>query len=268
VDRDGNRQPDAVGPLVTGNVAFHAGPRATAIRKFYAGSAILIQAVEKSSGWRILFGVSALYVYGACVAFGGVMLLASMLMGGHDVGAGGGDLPVPDGAGAPGVDVHLAGTDAHAAGAHGAAGGGSALAVALSLRFWIFAVTFFGVTGLVVTGLGGAGTRALAPLVAAPVGLAAGFVASRVFAALSARAVGAVAPSSSYIGRDAVLMLPVSRAQRGKLRLRVGATEVDLLAETDEDAELPIGASVLVCGVRGQALVVAHHPAPPTTSKG
>ena len=138
----------------------------------------------------------------------------------------------------------------------------TALAAVLNLRFWVFAATFFGLTGLALTRLGGPAARGVAPLVAVPVGLAAGFVAYRIFATLGGKAVGAVAPSSSYIGREGVLLLPVSQTQRGKLRLRVGATEVDLLAETDDDVELPIGASVLVCGVRGQCLVVARNPAP------
>jgi hypothetical protein len=185
------------------------------------------------------------------------MLLASMLIGhGHDVAGDGAPLP-GSGAGGP-----VEGPASSAPG-HAGAGAGSALAAVLSLRFWIFAVTFFGLTGLVMTRLGGPGARAMAPLVAVPVGLAAGFVASRVFAALAGKSVGAVAPSSSYVGREGVLLLPVSRAQRGKLRLRVGATEVDLLAETDDDVELPIGTSVLVCGVRGQCLLVARNPAPP-----
>ena len=187
--------------------------------------------------------MSAQYLYGACVAFGGVMLLASMLMGhGHDVG---GDV----GGASDGAPEH-------------GGGGGTALAAVLNLRFWVFAATFFGLTGLALTRLGGPAARGVAPLVAVPVGLAAGFVASRIFATLGGKAVGAVAPSSSYIGREGVLLLPVSQTQRGKLRLRVGATEVDLLAETDDDVELPIGASVLVCGVRGQCLVVARNPAP------
>jgi hypothetical protein len=199
--------------------------------------------------------VSTLYLYGACVAFGGVMLLASMLIG-HDVSGDTGELPAPGGTGG---DAHLPGGD-HG---HGSGGAGSIVASLLSLRFWVFAVTFFGLTGLVLLQLGGAGARALAPLIAAPVGLGAGFVASRVFAALGAKPVGAVAPSSAYVGREARLLLPVSRTQRGKLRLRVGATEVDLLAETDDDGQLPGGASVLIVSVRGQYVVVSRNPAAP-----
>ena len=201
--------------------------------------------------------VSALYLYGACVAFGGVMLLASMLIG-HDVAGDVGDGPAPGGG-----DAHAAASDHD----HGAGGAGSLIASVLSLRFWVFAVTFFGLTGLVLLKLGGGGARALAPLIAAPVGLGAGLAASRVFAALGGKAVGAVAPPSTYIGREARLLLPVSRAQRGKLRLRVGATEVDLLAETDDDEALPGGTSVLIVSVRGQTVVVSRNPAAPDPEK-
>lgn len=192
--------------------------------------------------------VSALYLYGACVAFGGVMLLASMLIG-HDVTGDSGELP------APGGDAHVpGGTPGHGS------GGAAVIASVLSLRFWVFAVTFFGLTGLALLKLGGSGARALAPLIAAPVGLGAGVVASRVFAVLGGKPVGVVAPSSAYVGREARLLLPVSRTQRGKLRLRVGATEVDLLAETDDDGELPGGAPVLIVSVRGQYVVVSLNP--------
>lgn len=193
--------------------------------------------------------MSAQYLYGACVAFGGVMLLASMLIG-HDAGADAGSA-VDAAAG------HLDGSHGHASGG----GAGNVVASVLSLRFWVFAVTFFGLAGLASLKLGGPGARAAAPLVGAAVGLAAGFVAARVFAALSGKAVGVVASPSAYVGREAVLSLPASRGQRGKLRLRVGATEVDLLVETDDDDELPIGSPVLIVGVRGSCVVVSRHPA-------
>jgi len=178
-----------------------------------------------------------------------------MLIGhGHDLG---GLTDAGDSTGGSGGDGQMA--------AHGHAAGGapSALAAVLSLRFWIFAVTFFGLTGLCLTGLGGDRARAQAPLLAVAVGLAAGFVASRVLVALASRSVGAIAPPSTYVGREASLLLPVSRTQRGKLRLRVGATEVDLLAETDDDGELPIGASVLIVSIRGRGVVVSRNPAAP-----
>jgi hypothetical protein len=187
------------------------------------------------------------------------MLVASMLIGhGHDLA---------DAPGGPG-DAGGTSSDGPAVAAHGHTAGeaGSALAAVLSLRFWIFAVTFFGLTGLCLTGLGGDRARALAPLLAAPVGLGAGFVASRVLVVLGARSVGAVAASSTYVGREASLLLPVSRTQRGKLRLRVGATEVDLLAETDDEGELPMGASVLIVSVRGRGVVVSRNPATPAGS--
>jgi len=204
----------------------------------------------------------ALYI--ACAAFGGVLLLASVLLGhggdGADgAGAGG------DGAGGSGGGTDLAvGHHPDLGQAHSHAGaGGFGIAVLLSMRFWTFALTFFGLTGLVLHGLGGPTARTAAPFVAAAAGVAAGVVASRLFAALGRQVAGTVAQSSTYIGREGTLLLPASREGRGKLRMRIGATEVDLLAETEDDDPLSIGSSVLVSAVRGQVVVVTRNPAPP-----
>jgi membrane protein implicated in regulation of membrane protease activity len=186
--------------------------------------------------------VNAVYV--SCAAFGGVLIVASIFLGhGHDADAGGG------------LD-------------HGGAGhadsddGGFGLAALLSLRFWVFALAFFGLTGLVLSALGLGGARLTVPLGAGVTGLAAGYVAARIFRTLARQSVGSVAPSSSHVGREGILLLPVARGQRGKLRMRVGATQVDLLAETDDDDPLPTGAPVLVCAMRGSVAVVAKSPTP------
>ncbi len=180
-------------------------------------------------------------IYLACLAFGAVMLLASLLGGHHgDGGHAGGD------------------ADAHGDAAHE---GHAGLLPFLSLRFWIFAVTFFGLTGAVVSGLRLA-PRGVAPFIAAAMAVACGYVAATVLQALGAQSVGRVADAASHLGREGRLTLPAARGQRGKVRLTLGGGHVDMIAETDGDQPLPAGTVVLVVGIRGTTAVVERSPAP------
>ena len=62
-----------------------------------------------------------------------------------------------------------------------------------------------------------------------------------------------------------LLGLPLARGQRGKIRLQIGGTSTDLVAETDSDAALAPGEIALVVGMRGNVALVsptARDPAP------
>jgi membrane protein implicated in regulation of membrane protease activity len=177
--------------------------------------------------------VSAIYI--GSLLFGGLLIVTSLLGLGHDADAHGGD----------------SGGDAE----HGH-GSSNALLALLGLRFWSFGTAFFGLTGLIVRGLG---WTALAPIVAGGVGVAAGLGASIAFRALSRDTVGRVEDAGALVGREARVLLPVSKGQRGKIRLALPAGgHVDLLAESDDDDALPAGAEVLIVEVRGNVAIVAR----------
>ena len=58
------------------------------------------------------------------------------------------------------------------------------------------------------------------------------------------------------------MLLPIARAQRGKVRMTVpGGGHVDLLAESDDDGTIEAGADVLIVEVRGNVAVVERAPA-------
>lgn len=192
-----------------------------------------------------------LTVYLASLAFGGVMLAASFLGGdGHDVGDG--DV----GADGPDHDVGPShahdGTDQHA--------GYAGLVPFLSLRFWVFALTFFGLAGTVLGGLGLLGATATA-VVAGGVGVGTGYGASRIFQALAQKPVGLLPEAETHVGSEGKLLLPVGKGQRGKLRLDMRGAQVDMIAETESDEALPAGTTVLVVGVRGHVALVERSPA-------
>jgi len=180
-----------------------------------------------------------LAAYVGSLLFGGLLIVASLFGAGHD------------------TDLHIG--DAHAG--HGGDGHdqstASALLALFGVRFWSFGAAFFGLTGLILHLVGAGVVGATAPLIAGGVGVAAGLGASATFRALSRDTIGQVADASALVGREGRLLLPVARAQRGKVRLSVpGGGQVDLLAESDDDEALAAGADVLIVEVRGNVAIV------------
>jgi membrane protein implicated in regulation of membrane protease activity len=194
-----------------------------------------------------------LSAYIVCLLAGGILLVASMF-GGHDSDA--------DAGGEVDTSVDADG-DAEA----GASADGhshhewmSHLPF-LSLRFWTWAATFFGVTGLA---LSLTGTPAvLTAILSAATGLATGWGASYVLARLTKTEVGVLPEASSHIGCEGKLLLPLIPGERSKVRLRVGGTDVDLVAETDSRDTLSSGSPVWVVGLRGTHVVVEASPVLP-----
>jgi membrane protein implicated in regulation of membrane protease activity len=175
-------------------------------------------------------------IYLGSLLFGGVLIAASVFAGADHGG-----------------DIH-GGGDASHGGGHDQ---GPTWISLFGLRFWSFASTFFGITGLVLRAIG---LSALAPLVSTGVGVAAGLGASAAFRRLTGETIGRVRDASSLVGREGTLLLPVARGQRGKVRLaQPGGGDVDLLAESDE--ALASGTEVLIVEVRGNVAVVARAPA-------
>jgi membrane protein implicated in regulation of membrane protease activity len=181
--------------------------------------------------------VTVLAFYLGCLAFGG-LFLAATIVGGHG-----------DGADHGGADHQI--HDAH---------GPSQWLPLLSIRFWTFFVAFFGLTGSALTALGGL-AAALVPALAAGAGLGAGVVASRFLGGLAGRPLGLVASSAAHVGREGVLLLPVSRGQRGKIRLTIGGASTDLVAETEGGETLAAGTEAMVVEMRGAVAVVEPSPA-------
>lgn len=179
-----------------------------------------------------------LSIYLGSLLFGGVLLGASVL-GGH------GDAHVDGG----GDSDHDAGKLPF-----------------LSLRFWAFAAAFFGLSGAALSIFGALG--ALTPVVAGAVGLGCGYGSARVLGSLSKNSVGLLGDATSHLGREGRVLLPLGRGQRGKIRLQIGGTSTDLVAETEGDSTLSPGETALVVGIRGNVALVERTPAslPPVTA--
>ena len=187
-------------------------------------------------------------VYVGFLLFGGLLIVASFFGAGHDA-----DVHVGD--------VHVGG-DGHGHGDGHDQNQATAWLSLFGLRFWSFGGAFFGFTGLILHRVGGPALAAAGPIIAAAVGVAAGLGASIAFRTLARDTIGQVRGASALVGREGRVLLPIARAQRGKVRMAVpGGGHVDLLAESDDDGVIEAGADVLIVEIRGNVAVVERAPA-------
>ena len=208
-----------------------------------------------------------LYVYVASLVVGGILLLASLFLGGDDAhGDAGGHGDLDAGGGGDGdaaLDSGDAGDAGHDGGdavdhdGHDGAGHGDVWLPILSVRFWVFLLAFFGLTGTAFTLLGLAGaipTLALSSLI----GLGSGLGASWVLHRLARAGAGGVTTVADLRGRPGTAMLPMEPGERGKVRVVVGGGIVDLLARSTDPNPIERGRTVVVYDFDGDvALVVA-----------
>jgi hypothetical protein len=168
-------------------------------------------------------------VYLAAIAFGVTLLLASLVLGGKDVGHGHG---------------------------HGDTGEGIAWAPIGSLRFWIFLFAFGGTAGYLLTQLHS--SAIVAGIGAAVIGWISGLLAVVVVRAVSKGSVSSGVEGKELIGQTGTLLLPAGKDRPGKLRIQLGSkTEDFVVTLVDDGDDLPTGTPVLVVaeGERGSLLV-------------
>jgi membrane protein implicated in regulation of membrane protease activity len=163
------------------------------------------------------------------------------------------------------VDVEADGdldADADADADHGHAdhahADGGFLPIFLSLRFWTFALMAFGLSGALSHYLELA-TFPVTLGLALVLGVGSGLLASATF-----RALARSEPNSGATGRDAVgqvgkVLLPVSKAGRGKIRIQLKGQTVDYIATTD-DEELEAGQLVMIEEMRETTAHVSRVP--------
>jgi membrane protein implicated in regulation of membrane protease activity len=108
----------------------------------------------------------------------------------------------------------------------------------LSLFFWTFFLAFFGLTGLLLTWLAPGPGAVLTAVLAAGVGVAAGWAAQRLISSMARRTVDSSVGPAELIGRLAQVVVPIARGELGKVRLEVGGRQVELLARAESPGTL------------------------------
>lgn len=188
----------------------------------------------------------------------GIVFLAALILGAGTlafqlVSMGDGDAEAHVGADAD------AGADgsAHAAHQpHDASPASGFLPLVLALRFWSFAFLAFGLSGSLLYYLNLLGA-APAFGVALGTGLASGLLASWGVRQLQRAQSSSGAETSDLVGQVGRVLVPLTKARRGKIRVELKGQTLDFIASTDDEA-LEAGAAVLVEELRGNAVHVSR----------
>jgi membrane protein implicated in regulation of membrane protease activity len=130
------------------------------------------------------------------------------------------------------------------------------LPLVLALRFWSFALLAFGLSGSLLYYLSLLGAWP-AFGVALGTGLASGLLAAWSVRQLQRAQTSSGAETSDLVGQLGRVLVPLSKAQRGKIRVELKGQSIDFIASTDDEV-LEAGAAVLVEELRGNALHVSR----------
>ncbi|MBA3545895.1 MAG: hypothetical protein H0T76_05375 [Nannocystis sp.] len=198
------------------------------------------------------------YVYLFSFALGGLLLLASILLGDKDSGHADGEADADAELGHVSSGGATQGLDHGVVDSHGSLSG--VFTAFLSMRFWMFFLAFFGLTGLVLDGLDLVPNSSLALVLALAMGLVTGQVTVAVFRHLGASETSTAAGAHDYVGKSGRVLVGFGPGELGKLRLTLKGTTVDVLATSDEEQRFAIGDSALVIQMNETTAVVAREP--------
>ena len=128
-------------------------------------------------------------------------------------------------------EVHVGHVGAGNADGHDTVGGFEGFLVAfLSMRFWTFFLAFFGLTGVVLDGLGLVGSSAVSGVLSVGMGLGAGLGAVWLMRRIRADDSNSAAMSKDYVGKSGRVLVGFGPGQTGKVRVEVRGSSIDLLA--------------------------------------
>lgn len=200
-----------------------------------------------------------IFIYVACLIIGGVLLLGSLVLGAiHADADADHDVEVDASADVDG-DVDASVDADHDADHDGDIDATGIWLPFLSLRFWVFTLSFFGLCGTLLTIIG---THSIITGgISVVIGLLCGTGAACVVHLLGKKdSSGDVATSSEFIGTVGEVLVTVKPGGRGKVRLSIRDTAVDVLATTSDDEILKSGQKVLVVEYEGDVASVTKAP--------
>jgi membrane protein implicated in regulation of membrane protease activity len=129
----------------------------------------------------------------------------------------------------------------------------------LSVRFWIFLFGFGGATGYALEQLGESANTALGGAIG--VGVVSGVLARVVIRSLAKKSAGSQVAANELVGATATVVLGVAPGKPGKVRVDVKGRTEDYIANAVEEAgDLPTGSTVMIVaeGDRGSLLVTKN----------
>jgi hypothetical protein len=213
------------------SAGFWAPPQATTTKS--EQTSVMRMGLSLLNGARA-YAPLVLYVYVAAAVVGLVLLVASLFGAGHD----------------------------HAAGHDGTTDGDASPAFALlSVRVWTYVLAFGGATGVLLRLVGHEG-EPVSGIGGLAVGIAAAAMARFVIGRAARAGAAGMVQARDLVGRSAAVVVPFAGATTGKVRVRVGGADVDLLATTEDGEALGRNDEVLIVEVKeGGSALVTRNPA-------
>lgn len=224
-----------------------------------------------------------LAIYGGALAVGGILVGLPAVLGQHGAGGGHGGLGGGVGHlghahGGLGHVGHGHGGVGHAhghGGSHAPSGGDAGLTfesvlwlTLFSLRFWSFASAFFGLTGVVLDGLGLTGSENETLAFAIGIGSGSGLLASWLVQRLRNEVLSTIPSEEGFVGLGADVILEIQPTEAGRITLSARGSLVDLPARSEKGERLATGSKVVVVGVREGVASVVAAPATATPAEG
>ncbi|MEC8277252.1 MAG: NfeD family protein [Myxococcota bacterium] len=125
----------------------------------------------------------------------------------------------------------------------------------LSMRFWTFALACFGMSGTFMNALG------TSDLISAPIsavtGIGLGWMIAYAFHRLKTDTVSSNTSTTSLVNQEGKALLPISKEQRGKVRLSLGTEILDLEAITNDPMPIERGEKIIIVSVKGGTAVIS-----------
>jgi hypothetical protein len=196
------------------------------------------------------------YLFALIVGLG--ILTVQVLIGAKDHGDGGHGDGGHDGAKELGSSKEIVrGDGAHGA-QEGALGGSDLLAMFASVRFWVFAMLGFGLSGSLLHYLSDV-PALLTAIVASVLGGGSGAGAALSWKLLNRGSGQLAEDKSAAVGRLARVLVPVTEGGIGKVRIELGGQTVDLMAKST-GGPLRRGEEVLIEDIDGEIAQVSAAP--------
>ncbi|MGE0784755.1 MAG: hypothetical protein AB7S26_03630 [Sandaracinaceae bacterium] len=204
-----------------------------------------------------------IYLYLFSLIVGGVLLGASILLGGKDVEADASTDADVDADGDVEAEVDAdadADGDVAAASDQGFGHGDAAgfIYTFLSLRFWVFFLAFFGLTGITLDGLDLVPSSWIGLALATVMGGASGAAAVTLVRKLGSDRDSRVVSERDYIGKTARVLVPFEGEGLGKVRVDIKGSSIDLLASGLEADAFKGQDEVLIVEMEGPRARVAR----------
>lgn len=150
-----------------------------------------------------------------------------------------------------------AGHDTSGDATHDAGGHAGVMGFVLSLRVWVFGLFAFGMVGTILHYGAQAPVRVSLP-VALVFGVISGGLAGGTLRWLARSANNSGVVSADLPGKNARVLVPVTRERKGKVRVEVKGQALDFIAMTEDAEEIGVGQSALIVEIRGEVAVVAR----------